>query len=155
MNTTDNWLVHDHGEYEKLLSNCQEAVESEDWESVNRLFTEFIRLLKAHVDLEEQVLYPAYESKAITPKEPTDSLRREHDKLIQYLRGMLPICSTRNSEHFLECLVEFEKLLIKHHEKEEDIFLPMAGFILQDDREELTRKMREFDPSKSNRRWDF
>ena len=155
MNTTDNWLVHDHGEYEELLSHCREAVESEDWESVKHIFTEFIQRLKAHVDLEEQVLYPAYESKSAAPKEPTDSLRHEHDKLIQYLRGMLPICSTRNSEPFLECLVEFEKLLIKHHEKEEDIFLPMAGLILQDEREELLRKIREFDPSKSKRKWDI
>jgi hypothetical protein len=45
--------------------------------------------------------------------------------------------------------------MIKHHEKEEDIFLPMASHILSESREELSRKLAEFDVSKIQRKWDI
>ena len=153
MNSTDNWLVHEHSLYENLLSECHDAVENEDWESVNLIFSQLVIHLKRHIALEEEVLYPAYESAAHAPQGPTTALREEHSTIIRLLQDMAPVIRTRDSEHLLECLAHLENQMIKHHEKEEDIFLPMASHILNASHDELLSKLSKFDASKIKRKW--
>lgn len=153
MNSTDNWLVHEHSLYEDLLSECHDTVENEDWESVNLIFSQLVMHLKRHIALEEKVLYPAYESAPHAPQGPTTALRQEHSTIIRMIQDMAPVIKSRNSEHVLECLAHLENQMIKHHEKEEDIFLPMASHILNASHDELLRKLSEFDVSKVKRKW--
>lgn len=154
MNSTDNWLVHEHSLYEDLLTECHEAVENEDWEGVNLIFSQLVMHLKRHIALEEDVLYPAYESAPHAPQGPTTALREEHSKIIRLLQDIAPVIRTRDSEHLLECLVHLENQMIKHHEKEEDIFLPMASHILNASHDELLSKLKQFDGSTPQREWD-
>ena len=155
MQRTDNWLVHEHSLYEGLLSRCREAVETEDWGTVNSLFGELVTHLKRHMAMEEEVLYPAYESASHAPQGPTTALREEHTNIIRLIQGVARVIKTRDSEHVNECLAHLEHQMIKHHEKEEDIFLPMASHILDVSRDELLRKMAKFDGSKIHRKWDI
>jgi len=153
MNSTDNWLVHEHSLYEDLLSECKNAAEIEDWENVQLIFEQLVTHLKRHIALEEEVLYPAYESASHAPQGPTTALREEHGALIRLIRDLAQIINTRDSEHLLESLAYLENRMIKHHEKEEDIFLPMASHILNASRDELLRRLGEFDASKTVRKW--
>ena len=155
MNNTDNWLVHEHSLYEELLSQCQDAAAIEEWGTVNMLFKELVTHLKRHMTLEEEVLYPAYESAPHAPQGPTTALREEHSSIVRLIQDMARIIKTRNSEHLLESLVHLENQMIKHHEKEEDIFLPMASHILNTSRDELLRKLHEFDASTTKRKWNI
>lgn len=153
MNSTDNWLVHEHSLYEDLLSECKDAAEIEDWANVQLIFDQLVTHLKRHVALEEGVLYPAYETAPHAPQGPTTALREEHSTIISLFRDLAAIINTRDSEHMLESLAYLENRMIKHHEKEEDIFLPMASHILNDRRDELLRKLDEFGASNSGRKW--
>jgi hemerythrin-like domain-containing protein len=154
MNSTDNWLVHEHSLYEDLLTECHYAVENEDWEGVNLIFSQLVMHLKRHIALEEEVLYPAYESAPHAPQGPTTALREEHSTIIRLLQDMAPVIRTRDSEHLLECLAHLENQMIKHHEKEEDIFLPMASLILYSRRDELSSRLKQFEGSTPHREWD-
>ena len=118
MNSTDNWLVHEHSLYENLLSQCQDAAEIEDWETVDHAFHDLVTHLKRHMALEEEVLYPAYETALHAPQGPTTALREEHSNIIRLIQDMARIIKTRDSEHALEGLVHLENHMIKHHEKE-------------------------------------
>ena len=153
--TTDDWLIHEHSLYENLLVECQDAIEREDWHTVDAQFSELITHLKRHMAVEEQVLYPAYEAATHAPQGPTGALREEHDHIVRLVQDMHRIFQTRDSDHALECLVHLEKEMIKHHEKEEDIFLPMASHILSARREDIERQLADFDPSKATRKWDL
>ena len=155
MGSTDNWLVHEHSLYEELLSRCQEAADTEAWETAGLTFRELVTHLKRHMALEEEVLYPAYESSAHAPQGPTTALREEHDNIVRMLRDMARVLQTRDSDLLLECLALLENLMIKHHEKEEDIFLPMASHILNSSRDELMRRLAEYDVTKSRRKWEI
>ena len=154
MSNSDNWLVHEHSLYEGLLTWCQDAVEMEDWETVGRVFNELVTHLKRHMALEEEVLYPAYESAPHAPQGPTTALREEHTGIVRLVQDMARIITTRDSGHVLESLAHLEYQMIKHHEKEEDIFLPLASHILNDSQDKLLRKMSEFDVSTIQRKWD-
>ncbi|MGB5440724.1 MAG: hemerythrin domain-containing protein [Gammaproteobacteria bacterium] len=155
MNGTDNWLVHEHSLYEDLLGECKEAAEIEDWDTVNRAVHELVTHLKRHITLEEEVLYPAYESAAHAPQGPTTVLREEHASIVHLIQEMTRVIKTMEPERVLECLANLETQMIKHHEKEEDIFLPMASHILNASRDELLGKLAEFDASKTKRKWDI
>ena len=155
MNPTDNWLVHEHSLYEELLTRCREAVETEDWGSVDRVIGELVTHLKRHMALEEEVLFPAYEANPEAPQGPTTALREEHAGIIRLIRDTVQVIGTRDSDHVLECLSHLETRMIKHHEKEEDIFLPMASHILKSRRDELLRKLERFDAAKLQRRWNI
>ncbi|HYQ72147.1 MAG TPA: hemerythrin domain-containing protein [Gammaproteobacteria bacterium] len=155
MGNTDNWLVHEHSLYEELLSSCQEAADMDDWETADLAFRDLVTHLKRHMALEEEVLYPAYESDPRAPQGPTTALREEHANIVRLIQDMARIIKSRNSEHVLEGLAQLEFHMIKHHEKEEDIFLPMASHILNANRDELLRKLEAFDGSKIHRKWDI
>ena len=155
MSSTNNWLIHEHSLYENLMSQCTEAVEIEDWKTVNLLFKRLVTHLKRHMALEEEVLYPAYEAAAHAPQGPTSALREEHDHIVRLIMDMARVIKTRDSDYVLECLAHLEKQMIKHHEKEEDIFLPMASHILDAKREDSSRQLAEFDVSKTGRKWDI
>ena len=155
MSGSDNWLVHEHSLYEDLLTRCQDAAEIEDWSSADLVFRELVTHLKRHMALEEEVLYPAYETAVEAPQGPTTALREEHDQIVRLVQDMLRVIKTRDSDYVLECLVHLEKQMIKHHEKEEDIFLPMASHILDARREEISQQLADFDMSKSARKWDI
>ena len=151
MSSTENWLIHEHSLYEDLLSQCTEAVEIEDWKTADLLFKRMVTHLKQHMALEEEVLYPAYEAASHAPQGPTGALREEHDHIVRLIMDMARVIKTRNSDYVLECLTHLEKQMIKHHEKEEDLFLPMASHILDAKREELSQQLTEFDASKSGK----
>jgi len=155
MSSSDNWLAHEHSLYEDFLSRCQEAVEIEDWGDADLVFRDLVTHLKRHMALEEEVLYAAYEAAAEAPQGPTKALREEHDQLVRLVQDMLRVIKTRDSDHVLECLVHLEKQMIKHHEKEEDIFLPMASHILDARREEISQQLAAFDMTKAARKWDI
>ena len=155
MNPADNWLVHEHSLYENLLSLCRDAAEAEDWATVDRVIRELVTHLKRHMALEEEVLFPAYEATPHAPQGPTTALRAEHDDIVRLIRDTARVIRTRDSEPVLECLVQLDARMIKHHEKEEDIFLPMASHILDSRRDELLRELQAFDGARIQRQWDI
>ena len=85
MNSSNYWLVHDHSQFEELLSNTLEAVEVGDSQNTSSIFRELIELLKTHMAREDDVLFDAYEAKMGTDDGPTTALREEHDKMVRYI----------------------------------------------------------------------
>jgi len=155
MGAADNWLIHEHSLYEDLLSRCEEAIENEDWKTTDSLFGKLVSHLKRHMAMEEEVLYPAYEAASHAPQGPTGALRDEHDHIVRLVTDLAQVVGTRDSDHVLECLAHLERQMIKHHEKEEDLFLPMASHILDANRDEITRQLADFEISEASRKWDI
>ncbi|TCK17605.1 hemerythrin HHE cation binding domain-containing protein [Thiogranum longum] len=155
MGSTDNWLTHEHSLYENLISRCMEAIEVEDWQTTDVLFMKMVAHLKRHMALEEEVLYSAYEAASHAPQGPTVALREEHDDIVRLVTDMAQVIKSRNSDLVLDCMTRLEDRMIKHHEKEEDFFLPMASHILDASREEISQQLDTFDMSKSDRKWDI
>lgn len=155
MNEMSNWLFHDHCQCETMLSTCQESVEREDWKAAKRVFAELVSHVKHHILMEEEILYPAYDHLMDTSRRATTALRREHEQIARLLRDLSAVLSTLDSEVFLESLLPLDEIMTKHHEKEEELFLPMAGHALLAEREEIMRKLEEFEKIKGARKRYF
>jgi hemerythrin superfamily protein len=155
MKSTEHWLVHDHSHHERLLGDCMEAADIDDWWALDRAFTELVKILKHHMAQEEEVLFPAYESKPNASCKPTDSLRKEHDRIVFYLHALLNSIKERDHEKAMDALLSLQPIMIHHHETEEEVFLPMASHILFAEREQLSRDIEEYDSAVSPRDWGF
>lgn len=153
MGDSYGWLIHDHSEFETSLHEFVDAVEQEAWAQANDFFKQLVTGLKAHMAMEEEVLYPAYESHPDLPQEPVVALREEHDNIVRLVRDLARIIKSRDSEHILQSVLPLDQALISHHEKEEDIFLPMAGRFLLPQKDDIVRQLQAFDASAAQRKW--
>jgi hypothetical protein len=147
MADSGTWLVHDHLRFELKLAECQAAIEVEDWATGESSFEQLAASLRAHIAMEEEVLYPAYESNPDFPQAPAIALREQHGRIFELLADFRTLLETRNSEHGLESLGPLEQVLFKHHQMEEEVFLPMAGYLLRPKMEELIAELEAFDPN--------
>ena len=144
MAQSSNWLYHDHRRCEALLSECQDAVEREDWRVGGQLFDELVTHLKLNILAEEKVLFPAYEAMMDVPRGLTAALRQEHDDIVRLLCDLSTVLKTKCSEHFLDSLVPFKAAMTQHHDREEDGFRAIAGHVLLGKREEISNRLKAF-----------
>ncbi len=153
MGEDENWLHHDHVAFEVLLEDCRDAAEAEDWRDVKRLFNELVSNLKLHMRIEEEALYPAYEQAMGTTEGPTRSLRTDHNEIVRLLHDLHFVLGTNDSAHFVDSLAPLEAVMERHHEKEEEIFLPMASQLLREQREEILKRLATVASGEGKRVW--
>jgi iron-sulfur cluster repair protein YtfE (RIC family) len=153
-----NWLYHDHLDLEHLPNDCATSAKAEQWADAARLFGRLLDRLKGHMRLEEEVLFPAYEQLPGAPKEPTRSLRNDHDAMVRWCRDLHFSVQSQDSPAFLGAIESLRELLVWHDEKEEQLFLPMAGHSLFERREAVMERLRGLDwkdRAGTVRHWDF
>jgi iron-sulfur cluster repair protein YtfE (RIC family) len=158
MSEDAGWLYHDHLDLEELLGDCVAASRRQDWGTVSRLFGRLKERLKGHMRLEEEVLFLAYEQLPDAPREPTRSLRGDHDAMVRWCRDLHFAVQGQDPGRFASAMRELRALLARHDEKEEQLFLPMAGHALREQREEILARLRGLDWKAGEgtaRQWDF
>lgn len=141
----ENWLLHDHRRYEDLLYACERSVTARDWSGTEKCLHDLVALLKGHFLMEEVVLFPAYESLIDTPDSPTRHLRAEHDQIRHHLTELSRAVYDRDLEPLLDTFMRLKQLMDVHHEKEEELFLPMAGHALIERRDEVIARLKCID----------
>ena len=139
MDTTDNWLTHDHHKYDEMLSECEMAAEMADWKDAIRLFDEFIIELKLHMQLEDEVLYPLFEKKQ--NDDEMSVLHEEHENLIRLLRDLICVIKTKNVDHFIDSLVPLHEAMNEHNKHEEIVFEHLGSDSLLTRRDEIIERL--------------
>jgi DUF438 domain-containing protein len=146
MKKLHNWLLHDHRRYEMLLEECRREVEKKVWSKARDHLDDLVSFLKGHFVMEEQVLFPAYEELTSgLSATSTKLLCHEHDAIRSILKSMHKSLAAGDfleaRQHF-HCLVRTMEL---HHQREEQVFLPLAGHILLIKREEIINRLKRHD----------
>lgn len=124
-----------------------------DWQRAAKVLRDLIALLKGHFLAEEQVLFPAYENLVHSPECPTENLRGEHDEMRELLRSISLTLQQQRAARLLEEFLRLQQVMHRHHEKEEEIFLPMAGHALLEKREEVMERLKRLDWKGALRTW--
>lgn len=142
-----NWLHHDHKHFESVVYKCRTACDAADWETAVGLLEQLASEYKSHIRMEEGVLFPAYEALPGVSTNPTASLKQDHNqifRLFSHITQELKDGAYDNSAQNLSLLF---RTLIRHHEKEEELFLPMASELLASKKGELLRRFNSADKS--------
>lgn len=155
MNTTSNWLVHDHRKYDAALDECEMAAETGEWKNAKHLFHEFVTDLKLHMQLEDEVLYPVFVEENGDPDGVIFHLGEEHDYIVRLVNDLTYIIRANDFDHFLDSLEPLHKAMNQHNEHEEKVFLNMSSQSILMRRDEIMKRLHTVQNKQGERSWDF
>jgi iron-sulfur cluster repair protein YtfE (RIC family) len=143
-----DYLQADHRRLDGLMLACKAKMEAGDAEGAGAAFTEFRTGLMRHIKIEEELLFPEFETAMGLSREggPTGVMRYEHMEIVRLLGmvGALFATTEPSVEEFERLRAPLAALLHEHNLKEERILYPMTDRVTPAPRlQELCRKMRE------------
>ena len=135
------WLHHDHKDFESAVYKCRVACDIADWSLVQDVFAEMASNYKNHVRIEEDVLFPAYDAHPGASSGPTASLEADHEQILHLMDHIAQGLAENDRESLAENFSLLYRILRNHHEKEEEIFLPMASGALYSNKDAILAEM--------------
>ena len=123
-------LTADHRYQDRLFAAATQAAEQGDWSACHAQFDAFLRALKHHVKIEEEVLFPAFEQASGISGGPTWVMRQEHQPMLAALDRIAAAIAARNTEDFRALAQSFAGLMAAHGTKEEHVLYPLCDEVL-------------------------
>jgi iron-sulfur cluster repair protein YtfE (RIC family) len=121
------FFTDDHRHCDALWAKVEAAADGGDSKEAARLFAEFDRAVRLHLDVEEQILFPKLEAATgMHGFGPTQVMRAEHAQMRGVLDAMARAASTGNVDGVLDHGDTLLMLIQQHNLKEEGILYPMA-----------------------------
>ena len=109
-------FAHDHRRLEQALAASAAHAGAGRWDEAAAAFAIFRRGIERHMEVEEQVLFPAVEAGAETPL--TAILRKGHRDLRVFFDELDDALQARDAEECARITASIRALLERHDEKE-------------------------------------
>lgn len=119
-------LTSDHRHGKEMFAAAVQAVERGDWAGCHERFDAFLRALKHHVAIEEQLLFPAFEQATGIAAGPTQVMRNEHREMLLSLEGIAAVIAEQDAGRFRGLAQSITVLMDSHNAKEENVLYPMC-----------------------------
>jgi iron-sulfur cluster repair protein YtfE (RIC family) len=130
MSTILEFLGSDHHACDDLFASAEAAVAQKNWDSARSLFGEFQTAMARHLTMEEDVLFPAFESRTGIAAGPTEVMRMEHAQMRDLLEEMAKAVAAGNQNGYLGLSETLNMLMQQHNLKEENMLYPMSDRVL-------------------------
>jgi hemerythrin-like domain-containing protein len=131
--TITSFMVAEHTRLRDLWEQITAALKAEEFARLHGLARDLIAALKRHISLEEQILFPAIESKS-NNHEPTNAMRLEHRQMEHMLEQLTPLLTLAELWTGIKAVegqeIEPGALLRSHENKEHDVLYPLADELL-------------------------
>ncbi len=124
MTTIGKAFAQDHRRLEAELSGAFRSIEASDWQAASASFARFRVGIERHIEVEEQVLFPAVENGLETPL--TAILRKGHRDLKVFFDEVEDAILERDQDEALRVISAMRALLELHDKKEEAELYPVA-----------------------------
>jgi iron-sulfur cluster repair protein YtfE (RIC family) len=141
MSTILEFLGSDHHACDNVFASAEEAVARKDWDSARSLFDRFQAAMARHLAMEEDVLFPAFESRTGMSTGPTEVMRMEHAQMRDLLQAMANAIAAGNQNGYLGLSETLNMLMQQHNLKEENMLYPMSDRVLGADSDSVIREM--------------
>jgi iron-sulfur cluster repair protein YtfE (RIC family) len=141
MGTILEFLGSDHHACDNVFASAEEAVARKDWDSARSLFDRFQAAMARHLAMEEDVLFPAFESRTGMSTGPTEVMRMEHAQMRDLLQAMANAIAAGNQNRYLGLSETLNMLMQQHNLKEENMLYPMSDRVLGADSDSVIREM--------------
>jgi len=142
METISSFLTQDHRACDEEFANMENSVASGDWVDANSKLVKFSTDLLHHFDMEEKVMFPAFENKTGMTQGPTAMMRMEHDQMRGLLEDLKADVNATNKDHFFGVSESLMMLMQQHNMKEEQMLYAMADSHLGDVVSDVVENMK-------------
>ena len=141
MNNADSTLVEfftrDHRGCDERWVEVENAIEGGDAGAIRSGWEIFNRAQRHHLEIEEQVMFPAFESATGMTNGPTMVMRTEHEQMRGLLNQMASAMVDGIYQEVLDLGDTLLMLVQQHNQKEEGMLYPMAQQALSSNWPEL------------------
>lgn len=128
-----DYLAWDHDRLDALLDSAMSAAQRAQWPAARALADDFGHGLLRHIQIEEEILFPAFEqATGMHQGGPTLVMRHEHVDIKQYLSGILDGAREGDYDAMERNRADLLGVLVPHNMKEESILYPATDRFHQD-----------------------
>jgi iron-sulfur cluster repair protein YtfE (RIC family) len=142
MTTISNYLGADHKHCDTLFAAAEEVVANGDWDKAAESFRSFYNALLHHFSMEEEIMFPAFESRTGMTQGPTSVMRSEHSQMTSLLNRMHDATARKDMNAYLGDADTLLILMQQHNVKEEQMLYRMADQALVNELDEVVARMR-------------
>ncbi len=146
MNQLSRILGDDHNRCDDLFATAERAVDEQHWDDADRHFADFRTALSRHFAAEEDILFPAFETRSGMYSSPTQVMRAEHGQMNELVARMSEALSRRDTEAYLGEAQTLLILMRQHNLKEEQILYPLCDRALGNETDLMTALRRVIHP---------
>jgi len=134
------FFTDDHRACDEAWAIVESFLDDEDEDGSREAFRAFDRITRRHLDLEEQILFPAFEEVTGATSGPTYMMRFEHDRMRGLLDQMAQAKDLTTLANLGDTLLMFTQ---QHNVKEEGFLYPLSDRALRNDWESLVPRIAE------------
>ncbi len=120
------FMTRAHKDCDQFFVDFENIIDSGNWNEVTTHWGLFVDKLSHHFEMEETVLFPAFENATGMTQGPTAAMRAQHEQIRALLEEIEASIHDQDSE---QCLGIAETLMImtqQHNMTEEQILYPMT-----------------------------
>lgn len=136
------FMTGEHRHCDTGFAQAESAASEDDLEGARLAYGGFEALMLGHLDMEEKVLFPAFEAKTGMSGGPTAVMRMEHDQMRGLMGQMQKALAAGSLDDFLGHGETLIVLIQQHNMKEENMLYPMADRALAGEAATLIERMR-------------
>ncbi|MCP4002344.1 MAG: hemerythrin domain-containing protein [Gammaproteobacteria bacterium] len=132
MQIISQYMQQNHRECDELFVHVEASASDGNWADTASHFESFNKLLEQHLNMEEQVLFPAFETETGHTQGPTAVMRMEHEQIRGLIAELKTCYENQDSQRFLGLSESLMMLIQQHNMKEEQMLYPMTDQALSD-----------------------
>ena len=144
MDTLGSYLTDDHGRCDALLRRTQQCVGAANWAAARREIAAFNDALERHLQIEEQIIFPAFEAEVGQSTAPTAAMRAEHLRIRAVAQRLGAAVDAASTHDFLTHAETLLLTMHQHSEKEEAVLFPLIERVLARRCPDLLGRARAF-----------
>ena len=142
MSSIRDFMGDAHRACDELFAAAEEAASKNDWERARDLSDRFRHATLHHFRMEEDVLFPAFETRTGMNMGPTQVMRGEHVQMRDLMQQMADAAQAGDANAYLGHAETLNMLMQQHNMKEENVLYPMTDQALAGEREDVLQAMQ-------------
>lgn len=139
------FFEQDHRDCDARWADVEELLDTEDVEAARPAWRKFDKGIRRHIAMEEEVMFPAFETAAEVDGDGlTSVMRMEHKQMIGLLDQIEDAMETGDPEQALDLGDTLLMLIQQHNIREEDTLYPVAEKMLGENWAKLAKLLEEY-----------
>ncbi|MCC6572292.1 MAG: hemerythrin domain-containing protein [Planctomycetes bacterium] len=141
--TVSGYLAWDHDRLDGIMEIATKLAEQDQWPRAANVLAEFKEGLFRHIDIEEAILFPAFEERTgMRDVGPTAVMRLEHVDIKEAVNDIAAAAKAKSLDDFESAKGRLLGVLVEHNMKEEQVIYPGVDQMLDGaSREQLVEKL--------------
>ncbi len=126
MNSIKSFLTEDHRNCDDTFAGMEQTANSEGLAVAKDLYKKMAEEMEHHFQMEERVMFPAFEQKTGMTEGPTQMMRMEHEQMRALIKEIGEAVDADNKDRFFGLTETMMIMVQQHNMKEEQMLYTMA-----------------------------